>query len=580
MLVDQSYAAPSSATVVGDALGLSLSTELGRPGVTLDATVRNSRGFALAMLALHKVVSCDLRRRQRDHSAYQAWLASRYQERLLERIGRSEAEIAALHARRAALDPLIADLQGKLRDADFGRVLEKLPNFAAARQKYFDHLYKADLDAWIVLDPVVSVHPDATIFEVFSQDESSYGRVTVPMDLLERHAEPTYGTTNVDYSTALRDEISRARSYRPASLRIGGGAVAIGTSGGERIERKIDLPPTWVAGFLQVQSAGGMPGTTVVLSAPALAAVLWHLRRRRERTGPRSLKIGFAPGEPVTIEIEPFGIVVTDHGHRHDGLTTGTVRVWGRRRLFVLEGLLADTSTVTVRLFGDGLPSFWSASLGGHVFELGLSGWTANDWSSAVRFDLVAATTEVDAGIIADVADLLERRLLLDPAATAEALAIPQPAAAAALQQLCGRGDAMFDPVVDAYRWRKLLPSAAMASRRGADPRLMTARRLVRRGLVEAAGEPEPVDGGTVHRFRVAGNSPRDVALTLDSDGRAVRVDCACGTFRRSGMTRGPCIHIVAATMFMQSQARVAGGRGEEPVEPRVGAEADPGVGP
>ena len=36
-----------------------------------------------------------------------------------------------------------------------------------------------------LLDPVVSVHPDGVIFEVFSQDESSYGRVTVPMEELE-----------------------------------------------------------------------------------------------------------------------------------------------------------------------------------------------------------------------------------------------------------------------------------------------------------------------------------------------------------------------------------------------------------
>lgn len=564
MLVAQAYAAPSSATVGQDALGLSLSTELGRPGVTLDATVRNSRSFALAMLALHEVVSADLRRRHVDHSAYQAWLANRYQERLVERIGKSEAEITALRARRAALDPAIADLQEKLWDADFGRVLERLPNFAKARKKYFDHLYKADLQAWIVLDPVVSVHPDATIFEVFSQDESSYGRVTVPMDVLELHAEPTYGTTNVDFSTALRDEISRARSYRPASLRIGGESVAIGTAAGERIERKIDLPPTWVAGFLQVQSAGGMPAATVKLSSHTIAAVLWHLRRRRERTGPRSLKIGFAPGKPVSIEIEPFGVVVTDHDRRHDGPTAGTVRIWGRRRLFVLEGLLADTATVTVRLFGDGLPSFWSANLGGHVFEVGLSGWTANDWSSAARFDLVAATAEVDAGVVADVAALLERRLSLEPAGAAEALSIPRSAAAAALQQLCTRGEAMFDPVADVYRLRKLLPIAAMGARRGSDARLLTARRLVRRGLIETAAEPQPVDDGIVHRFTVAGTPARAVSLVLDPDGRATRVDCDCGTFRRRGMTRGPCIHIVAATMLMQSRARADAGRSQE----------------
>ena len=53
--------------------------------------------------------------------------------------------------------------------------------FFAARSKYFAWLRRATVrpPGW-VLDPVVSVHPDAVMFEVFSQDESSYGRVTVP----------------------------------------------------------------------------------------------------------------------------------------------------------------------------------------------------------------------------------------------------------------------------------------------------------------------------------------------------------------------------------------------------------------
>ncbi|WP_204301607.1 hypothetical protein, partial [Stenotrophomonas maltophilia] len=76
-----------------------------------------------------------------------------------------------------------------------------------------DWLSKNDSAAWWILDPVVSVHPDAVVFEVFSQDESSYGRVTVPGDKLELFGETIFGTTNVDYSRALADEIRRVRTY-------------------------------------------------------------------------------------------------------------------------------------------------------------------------------------------------------------------------------------------------------------------------------------------------------------------------------------------------------------------------------
>ena len=66
------------------------------------------------------------------------------------------------------------------------------------------------------------------------------------------------------------------------------------------------------------------------------------------------------------------------------------IRIWGRRRLFVLESLLAHAQTVQVKLLGSGMPSYWIVEQGenGHRFELGLSGWTENDWSGAARFDL------------------------------------------------------------------------------------------------------------------------------------------------------------------------------------------------
>ena len=42
---------------------------------------------------------------------------------------------------------------------------------------YFQYLLKRDYQAWIVLDPVITVHPDQVFFECFSKDESSYGRL-------------------------------------------------------------------------------------------------------------------------------------------------------------------------------------------------------------------------------------------------------------------------------------------------------------------------------------------------------------------------------------------------------------------
>ena len=58
------------------------------------------------------------------------------------------------------------------------RSQERQQPLNAARRRYFDYLYQCDRDAWFVLDPVITVHPDEVFFECFSQDESSYGRLT------------------------------------------------------------------------------------------------------------------------------------------------------------------------------------------------------------------------------------------------------------------------------------------------------------------------------------------------------------------------------------------------------------------
>ena len=63
-------------------------------------------------------------------------------------------------------------------------------------------------DAWIVLDPVITVHPDEIFFECFSQDDRLTGAVR-DHDTFKRIGDISYGTTNIDYSHALYDEFQR-----------------------------------------------------------------------------------------------------------------------------------------------------------------------------------------------------------------------------------------------------------------------------------------------------------------------------------------------------------------------------------
>ncbi len=495
MIVTQTYAQRSSATLDTGSLGLNMSTETGRPPVRLHATVRDSLAYARLMKALYAVVTSNLLPSKPDRSAYFEWVRQQYLGELAAQQAAALAGLPALFESRDALRSRLKKVNGSV--SRLTRVANSA-EFYGARREYYNYLYHHDRDAWYALDPVVSVHPDCLIFEAFSQDESAYGRVTVPMDRLAVDGPVDYGTTNIDFSPDLAREIGRIRSYRPTDLHVGPGQVALATTAGSAVEKKIDLPPTWVRGFLQVQSAATMPGVDVRLSPATLADVLTVVRRRHEDRGPRSLRVVLTPGARPHIVVEPWGTVVREHTHVYDGRNAQEIRIWGRRRLLVLEELLPHAEEVRARLLGTGLPSYWSVLAATSRLDVGLSGWTQNDWSRAAQFDLLASLGALSREQLAAVARALEDRLAVTPQDAALLTGLSRDVAAAALQALTREGRAMYDYVTGAYRWRQLFPFMPEPEAVQEDPRLATARNLIERGAVRWSAPPVRGSGVTI----------------------------------------------------------------------------------
>ena len=551
-------------------MAFALSAQESRPGVQLKARIRHSPDYARAMLALFAVVQGDERFKARDHSEYQKWVRGEYLRELSPEMARRNKELPIKQARRDELRERITQLTEEAKPL---RVQLYSNSLWEAKRRYWQWLLTRHRELWIILDPVVSVHPDATIFEAFSQDESSYGRVTVLSENLETQGETVYGTTNVDFSEQLANEIKRVRSYRPADLSVGAGGVAIATDSGERFEKKIDLPPTWVRGFLQVQSAGTLPSVSFSLSASTVAEILMILGREREQQSPRALKFVLEQGKKPQIIVEPWNVVVQEHGHVFEG-ETQEVRVWGRRRLKALRDILPHAQSVQVQLLGTGMPSFWSVEANGHRFDLGLSGWTKNDWSSAARFDLLASLSPVTEGDVEVARGQLERALKLSPQELSQRSDLSREAATGALQSLCRDGDAMFDALGGFYRWRKLLPPGLEAQNAAKDPKFETATKIVRAGGVRflplAPNDFRPDTNGAVERGEIVrlhaqvttlgrdgtlrGGEKFDTLLDVDRDGRATFASCTCRFFRENKLKKGPCAHILSVAALASSE--------------------------
>ncbi|MDB4727358.1 SWIM zinc finger domain-containing protein [Saprospiraceae bacterium] len=543
MQITQSYAKPSTSKTDSKGTHFSFSQELSRRNpVSLHAMINYSLAYAKLMLALRKVVVGDWRSKQRDHTRYQEWVQQQYLKELPDYFSDVAKEKLKLVGKKALIGEQIKELNFQLQP------LQKMRR--AAEKTYREYIRKFEKEKLWVLDPVISVHPDCVIFEAFSLDESSYGRVSVPTENLEIFGDVDYGTTNIDFSQQLADEIYRVRSYRPAWLKVAYDQVEMSTGVGSQVEKKIDLPETWVRGFLQVQSASTMPGTNVTLSAQTFNEILSILEQNKAKVSPRSLRFRLVRGEKPIVVLDPWGIEVREFHHIYRDNFEGEIRIWGRRRLSVFNDVLPFADTVEIKLLGTGMPSYWSVGIDGHRFDVGLSGWTANDWAQKASFDLLASagSDKISEKTLENALNKLIQKLAATPAELGEWLSISQKDATFALQELCRNGQAMFDHLTGKYRWRELLSQAIEVQDSENDERLKYALELKKSNKVSLKNETK-AENLTTCEFEIQGKKLFKTQIATDNDGRVKRAECTCGFFRHNKLRKGPCQHILASVI-------------------------------
>lgn len=522
--VSLSYAAESRVEARGGDEAVALVGNANRDPVKATAKVRDPVRFREALSALYTIVASDFRYVPKDRTAYLAFKTARTRS-----AGQATWE---------------------------------------ARREYFSWLWRNDPLTFLMLDPIVSVFPDELSFEVFSRDEASYARLSVNWDALERTGDTVCGTTNIDFSEALYGGLQQLRSYRGTVLSIGeptpgaGAAVSVETTGTPPVlEKKIQVPDTWLRGFLQVQSAATLGMTSFQLAPIDLYNVLRHLRLHadQKRKG-RGLRVELIPGERPRLVLEPWEEVFPTNGAPYQGRTAQVIRVWGRRRLMMLRRLLPSVQSIDVHLLGSGLPSFWVMRAGHYTLTLGMSGFTEANWAAAVGFDLLlprgrAANKDAPAVISA-----LEARRKASVAELAAETKLAANVVIDALQRACLQGQVMYDLAAGVYRFRPVLGQPLDTGR-------FEYRNAHERVAYDLLAVPDAVRLDTENRIPGAGleltgrvfvaadrREYRPQILIDDEEGRVKKAECTCAFFRKHGLKEGPCPHLIALTALHASE--------------------------
>lgn len=524
------YAGASQVVADDGGATLALFGEVQRADVRGGGTLKDPIAAREALSALHEVVKSDFRYVPKDRTAYLAY----------RRMKQQSAGLSLWEAQRA----------------------------------YVDWLSRNDPMAFAVLDPIVSVHPDELSFEVFSKDEGSYAKLSFDWSALDAGGERAFGTTNIDFSDGLFGGVQRMRSYRATRVSVGREAVALKTTEGsgaatEVLEKKVNVPDTWLRGFLQVQSAGTLPRTVARIAPIDLYNVLRHLRMNGDpRRGGRGVRVELVPGENPRLVLEPWEVVIPTTAGAYTGRAPQVVRIWGRRRLMLLKRLLPFVESIDVHLLGSGLPSFWVLRAGPLTFTLGLSGFTSSNWAQAVSFDLLLPRRAAESGPYDKIIAYLEGHWVAPAATIAADLKLDPPRVFEALQIGCQRGQLMFDVARDVYRLRPITGAPLDPGRfEFRNDRERRAHDLcAEKGAVKIVTENRIHDVGLELTGKVAVAADKREyrpELLLDDDGRVKKAECTCAFFRKHQLKEGPCEHLVALRLFeAREEARRRANRG------------------
>ncbi|WP_298809678.1 hypothetical protein [uncultured Psychrobacter sp.] len=577
LMMQLDYAAPSQISQVSessDSLSEAQTTEhtqhvalfaqLNRSEVNFHGKVKSPLVFRDSLLALFDVVSSDYRYVPKDRSAYTVFM----------------------QMRRASSNK----------------------NLFTAQRDYFTWLFNNDPLAFCILDPIIQVHEQGVSFEVFSRDEGCYAQLTLTNEIFEQSTKPTLGTTSIDYSAALFNGIEKIRDHQQTMLDIGHEAVGLqlletmpeadndeanstGTDSAftaptvkkQIIEKRINVPKSWIRALLQVQSAHQLPQDTIHLDPIALYNVLFELRMHADIKGKRrGLLIELRPQQLPVIILEPFDITVTSQVSQqqkpYQGQQAKLIRLWGRRRLSLLKRLLPHTDSVSVSLLGQGMPSYWTLKGKGFHFTFAMTGFSQANWSQSLNFDLLLprrpqqntlsadskqASEQVaestDSGLV-KVVDILTHcpstvESLTQQLSTQESELQSAPITQAQVRQwlLSGtqQGLIRYEMARQLYHYRPLtqvpLDMAQFAYHNEAE-----------KHAFDLIGRTDAVQKFSVETVAVKGITIRaDIhveedrrtyhsQLQLGDEGLVTKAECSCPQYLQHRLTQGVCAHLIA----------------------------------
>jgi len=557
MKVNYQYASPSKCIQKGSETTLGLSPDLSREEkVSFLGKLKNPLIFRDSMLMLRQIVISDSSQKKKDRTEFFDWL-NREIERRIEEQKKYLPEIRdnltkninnilnQLENKNKEINNLLNIKKGLQKEIDS---TDAWKDYYTLERKFWKFIKDRDYNLWFVLDPVITVHKDQVSFEAFSIDESTYGCLSIAMNEFEMLKEPKLGTTNIDFSAKLEKEIERFRTYTNVTLSVNPEGFTVDNNiMPEHVEKKIDLPETWIKGFNQVSSAASLGGIDITISPADMYDICSFLRKHKEKHSPRYMKWILEPDKPVKILFQPFGAIITLNTI-YKGNKIREEKIWGRRRWLILEKLIPIADSFKIRLLGFGMPQFICADMGTMKMTVGFSSWSSNDWVKGTAFNVMNGF--IGEGNYKDVYKLMKKERCISLKEIENKLNAKSSITKSGVGMLLKKGEGFFDIINNKIRFRQLCNTEI--------PEYLYETTEIEKqvgGLIDSITASLKIIRNKKNEFTFTGfykssnysDNTDKILLTFDEDGQIVNLGCNCHTFNKGARNISePCAHILA----------------------------------
>jgi len=184
-------------------------------------------------------------------------------------------------------------------------------------------------------------------------------------------------------------------------------------------------------------------------------------------------------------------------------------------------------------------------------FTLGLSGWSANDWSSSSRLDLLAPGGLVDSSEMQKVYLHLRKSWKSTASQLAYDLNMDLNKVELCLRKFTQAGKVIYDLSNEVYRVRELKKDGVdIDSLRFSSEIEKSAYESVQKGLVSISGSRTGERGTAISG--IVDNTYCRIAL--DTDHRLIDGRCDCTYYYQNKMKKGPCEHMLALRFSEQKE--------------------------